>query len=73
MSQVMLAEGFFYRAFRRFLLATDDACLPSAVRTDFGRCAIVRFLFATPAAFLMFFRAALFCFVDAIAIPLDAS
>ncbi len=26
-------------------LATDEACLPSAVRTEFGKCAIVRFLF----------------------------
>lgn len=49
-----------------FFLATDEACLPSAVRTDLGRCAIVRFFFAADAAFLMFFRAALFCFVEAI-------
>jgi hypothetical protein len=47
-----------------FFLATDEACLPSAVRTDFGKCAIVRFLFAAEAAFLMFF-AAFLCFVDA--------
>src|SRR5437868_901496 len=33
-------------------LATDEPCLPSAVRTDFGKCAIVRFLFAADAAFL---------------------
>ncbi len=49
-----------------FFLATDEACLPSAVRTDFGKCAIVRFRFAADAAFLMFFFAALLCFVDAI-------
>ena len=44
-----------------FFLATDEACLPRAVRTDFGKCAIVRFLFAADAAFLMFFFAAFFC------------
>ena len=49
-----------------FFLATDEACLPSAVRTDFGKCAIVRFLFAADAAFLMFFFAAFLCFVEAI-------
>jgi hypothetical protein len=51
---------------RRFLLffATDEAALPSAVRTDFGKCAIVRFLFAADAAFLMFFLAALVCLVE---------
>jgi hypothetical protein len=52
-------------AFLRFL-ATDEACLPSAVRTDFGKCAIVRFRFAADAAFLTFFFAALLCFVEAI-------
>lgn len=50
----------------RFLLATDAACFPSAVRTDLGRCAIVRLRFAAEAAFLMFFLAALRCFVDGI-------
>ena len=49
-----------------FFLATDEACLPSAVRTDFGKCAIVRFLFAAAAAFLMFFFAAFLCLVEAI-------
>jgi len=49
----------------RFLLATDAACLPRAVRVDFGRCAIVRFLLAADAAFLMFFRVARVCFVEA--------
>ena len=48
-----------------FLLATDAACLPSAVRTDFGKCAMVRFFFAADAAFLMFFFAAFLCFVEA--------
>jgi len=52
-----------------FFLATDEACLPSAVRTDFGKCAIVRFRFAAEAAFLMFFFAALLCLVDAICPP----
>jgi hypothetical protein len=48
-----------------FFLATDEACLPSAVRTDFGKCAIVRLRFAAAAAFLIFFFAALLCFVEA--------
>lgn len=51
--------------FLRFL-ATEAARLPSAVRTDFGKCAIVRFRFATDAAFLRFFFAALLCLVEAI-------
>lgn len=55
----------------RFFFATEEACLPSAVRTDFGKCAIVRFLFAADAAFLTFFFAALLCFVEAI-IPLHS-
>jgi hypothetical protein len=45
--------------------------LPNAVRTDFGRCAIVRFLLAAAAAFLMFFPAALRCFVEAICSSID--
>jgi hypothetical protein len=40
--------------------------LPSAVRTDFGKCAIVRFLFAADTAFFMFFFAAFLCFIEAI-------
>lgn len=39
------------------------------MRTDFGKCAIVRFLFAADAAFFMFFLAALFCLVEAICPP----
>jgi len=39
------------------------------VRTDFGRCAIVRFRFAVAAAFLIFFLAAFFCRVEAIFAP----
>lgn len=54
------------RAF--FLFATDEACLPNAVRTDFGKYAIVRFLFAAEAAFLMFLFAAFFCLAEAIAL-----
>jgi hypothetical protein len=52
---------------RDFLLflATDEACLPRAVRVDFGKCAIVRFLFAGDAAFLMFFFAAVLCRFEA--------
>jgi hypothetical protein len=53
-------------------LATLDACLPSAVRVDFGRCAMVRFLFAVAAAFLMFFLAACFCLAVAITVLLDS-
>jgi hypothetical protein len=49
-----------------FFLATDAPCLPSAVRTDFGKCAIVRFFLAAAAAFLIFFFAALLCFVETI-------
>ena len=39
---------------------------------DLGRCAIVRFLFAAAAAFLILPRAAAFCFADAIESPLMA-
>jgi hypothetical protein len=46
--------------------ATNKTCFPSAVRTDCGKWAIVRFLLAAEAAFFMFFFAAFFCFVDAI-------
>jgi hypothetical protein len=48
-----------------FFLATDEAFFPSAVRTDFGECAMVRFLFAEDPAFLMFFLDAVLCFVEA--------
>jgi hypothetical protein len=47
----------------------DAACLPSAVRTDFGKCAIVRFFFAADAAFFMFLFAAFLCLVDAMFTP----
>jgi hypothetical protein len=36
------------------------------VRTDFGKCAIVRFRLAADAAFLMFSLAAFLCLVEAI-------
>src|SRR5947199_3094135 len=49
----------FFAAFWRLTLF---ACLPSAVRVFFGRCVIVFFFFAAPAAFLMFWRAAVRCF-----------
>lgn len=55
-----------------FFFATEEARFPSAVRTDFGKCAIVRFRFAADAAFLMFFFAAFLCFVDAMS-PLRSS
>jgi len=66
MSHVMSSERFqpLLRDLPRFL-ATEEAFFPSAVRTDFGRCAMVRFLFAADAAFLMFFLAAFFCLVEA--------
>ena len=54
-------------------LATLEACLPRAVRVDFGKCAIVRFLFAAAAAFLMFFLAARFRFAVAIPVLLRGS
>lgn len=41
------------------------------MRTDFGKCAIVRLRFAADAAFLIFFFAAVLCFVEAIWIFLD--
>ncbi len=50
----------------RFRLATFAPCLPSAVRVFFARCATVRLRLAARAAFLMFRRAALFCFDEAI-------
>jgi hypothetical protein len=37
-----------------FFLAADEAFFPKAVLTGFGKCAIVRFLFAADAAFLCF-------------------
>lgn len=49
-----------------FWRLTLFACLPSAVRVFFGRCEIVRLRLAALDAFLMFRRAAVFCFVVAI-------
>ena len=68
MSQVTVQAGLVQREefFLLFLLATDEACLPRAVRTDFGKCAIVRFLFALAAAFFTFRRAAFRCVIEAI-------
>jgi hypothetical protein len=45
----------------RLCLATFAPCFPSAVRTDFGKWAMVRLRLADCAAFLMFFRAAFLC------------
>jgi len=56
----------------RLSRATFAACFPKAVLVDLGRCAIVRFLFAAAAAFLILRRAAAFCFADAIEIFLMA-
>jgi hypothetical protein len=52
-----------YAALRRRCRATFAACLPNAVRVRFGKCAMVRFLLAAAAAFLMFLRAAARCLV----------
>src|SRR5438270_8931832 len=57
-------------AARRFCRATLAACLPSAVRVRLGRCAMVLFLLAAAAAFLMLRRAAEICFDDAMGNPL---
>src|SRR5581483_6252527 len=48
----------------RLRFATAAACLPSALRVFFGMCAIVRFFFAAPIAFLTFLRAAARCFFE---------
>ena len=58
--QWLRVENYRYAA-RRFCRATFAACLPSAVRVRLGRCAMVRFLLATAAAFLIFLRAAARC------------
>lgn len=55
--------------YRRFLRVAFAPCLPSAVRVFFGKCEIVRFFFATFAAFFIFFRAVERCFRDAIEFP----
>jgi len=47
--------------FERLRFAACAPFLPSAVRTDFGRCAMVRFFLAALAAFLMFLRTAALC------------
>jgi hypothetical protein len=51
----------------RFSLLTFAACLPNAIRVFFGKCAIVLFLFAAAAAFLVFRLAAARCFALAMA------
>ena len=74
--QKSLTGGIPYFDFPRFFRATFAACFPSAVRTDFGKWAIVRFFFAAAAAFLMFRLAAFRCFVLAIEppeCPIDAA
>lgn len=53
-------------------LATFTACLPNAVRVDLGKRAMARLLRTAAAAFLILRRAAAFCFVLAIIIPLMA-
>ena len=56
-------------SYPRFWFRTFAACFPSAVRVDFGRCAIVRFRFAARAALGIFLRAAALCFRVAITPP----
>jgi hypothetical protein len=56
---------------RRFRLAILAPCFPSAVRVFFGSREIVFFVLAALAAFLMFLRAAAFCFVVATGPPLQ--
>src|SRR3954470_2210736 len=67
-SQGFPAGSKYYPVFF-FCLATFAPCLPSAVRVFFGRCLIVFFRLAADAAFFMFFLAAAFCLVVAMAIP----
>ena len=55
----MRAPYFFFARLTLF------ACLASAVRVFFGSFEIVFFRFAAAVAFLMFLRAAFFCFVVA--------
>ena len=52
----------FPRLPQRYLRAAAAPFFPKAVRTFFGRWAMVRFSLAAVAAFLMFLRAAVFCF-----------
>jgi hypothetical protein len=52
----------------RFFFAALAPCLPSAVLVFFGNLEMVFFLVAARAAFLMFLRAAAFCFAVAIGI-----
>jgi hypothetical protein len=64
-------NGRRYAGLSYFRFATFAACLPKAVRVFLGRCAIVRLRLATADAFLMFLRAEVFCFVDAISMSLE--
>jgi hypothetical protein len=54
---------------RRLRLAALAPSLPSAVRVFLGNREMVRFRLAALTAFLMFFRAAAFCFVVAMYPP----
>lgn len=61
MGQSLRSAIYFF-----FLRAAAAPFFPKAVRTFFGRCAMVFFFFAAAAAFLMFLRAAAVCVADAI-------
>jgi hypothetical protein len=69
-----LVSGFRYydeERDARFRRAAFAPSFPSAVRVFLGRFATVRFRFAVAAAFLIFLRAAVFCFVVAIVVVLS--
>ena len=61
MAQSLRSATYFF-----FLRAAAAPFFPKAVRTFFGRCAMVFFFFAAAAAFLMFLRAAAVCLAEAI-------
>jgi hypothetical protein len=59
-----------HRRLRRLRFAAFAPSFPKAVRVFFGKCATVRLLFATLAAFFTLRRAAVLCLELAIACPL---
>ena len=63
--QVLQHRADYFPRARFFCFATFAPCLPSAVRVARGSFEIVFFARAAFAAFLMFLRAAAFCFAVA--------
>jgi len=61
------------KCYRLFFFAALAPSFPSAVRVRLGRWATVRFFFAVLAAFLILRRAALFCLLDVIDLPIKLS